>query len=89
MIGDYSSIQKVETTVGGAKYKVEVLSNYWNLEYIMTTKLLNQQQAWWSEFLSHFNFEIACYLEKWRVKPDALTRRWRDVPEEWDKRLTQ
>jgi hypothetical protein len=35
---------------------IQVLSDHKNLEYFMSTKLLNRRQARWSQFLSHFNF---------------------------------
>jgi hypothetical protein len=37
---------------------IKVLSDYKNLEYFTTTKLLNRRQARWSQFLSQFNFQI-------------------------------
>ena len=33
-------------------YPIRVLSDYKNLEYFISTKLLSQRQACWSEFLS-------------------------------------
>ena len=42
----------------GLRNPIQVLSNHKNLEYFMSTKLLNRQQARWSEFLSHFDFRI-------------------------------
>jgi hypothetical protein len=37
---------------------IRVLSDHNNLQYFMTTKLLNQREARWSQFLSQFNFKI-------------------------------
>ena len=37
-------------------HPIQVLSDHRNLEYFMSTKLLNRRQARWSEFLSRFNF---------------------------------
>ena len=37
---------------------IEVLSDHKNLEYFMTSKLLNCRQARWAEFLSRLNFKI-------------------------------
>lgn len=48
----------------------------------MTTKLLNQRQARWSEFLSWLNFQIVYRPEKQGRKPDALIKRSQDLPEE-------
>ena len=70
-----------------AKGIIEVLCDYKNLEYFMTTKILNRRQARWSEFLSRFNFKINFRTGKAGGKPDALTRRSGDLPKEGDKRL--
>ena len=59
----------------GSPHPVEVLSDHKNLEYFMSTKLLNRRQARWSEFLSRFDFKITYRLGKQSTKPDALTRR--------------
>jgi hypothetical protein len=53
----------------------------------MTTKKLNRRQARWSEFLSRFNFNIVYRPGKQGVKPDSLTRRSEDIPQEGDERL--
>jgi hypothetical protein len=67
---------------------IQVLSDHRNLEYFMSTKLLNRRQARWSEFLSRFNFKIVYRPGKSGGKPDALTRRSGDLPKEGDERLT-
>ena len=36
----------------GAAYPLKLIADHKNLEYIITKKLLNRQQAWWSEFLT-------------------------------------
>jgi hypothetical protein len=46
----------------------------------MMTKLLNQHQAQWSQFLSQFNFKIVCYPGTTSGKLDALTHRSGDLP---------
>lgn len=46
-----SHLQSIDTPI-------KVLSDHRNLEYFMTTKLLNRRQARWSEFHSRFNLEI-------------------------------
>ena len=42
----------------GALFPIQVLSDHKNLEYFMSTKLLNRRQTRWAEFLSRFNFKI-------------------------------
>src|SRR5690606_26027912 len=68
-------------------FPIQVLTDHKNLEYFMTTKLLNRRQARWSEFLSRFDFKITYRPGKAGGKPDALTRRSGDLPREGDERL--
>ena len=69
-------------------HPIQVLSDHKNLEYFMSTKLLNRRQAQWYEFLLRFNFKIVYRPGKAGGKPDALTRRSGDLPlEEGDERL--
>jgi hypothetical protein len=42
----------------GAAYPLQLINDHKNLEYIMTKKLLNCRQAWWSEYLTRFDYEI-------------------------------
>jgi len=74
----------------GPVHPIQVLSDHKNLEYFMSTKLLNRRQARWSEFLSRFDFKIVYRPGKAGAKPDALTRRPGDLPqEEGDERITE
>jgi hypothetical protein len=73
----------------GAKHPIQVLTDHRNLEYFMTTKLLNRCQARWSEFLSRFNFKITFRPGKAGAKPDALTRRPGDLPGPNDERIIE
>ena len=60
---------------------IKILTDHKNLEYFMTTKQLNRRQARWAEFLSEFNFRITYRPGKQGTKPDSLTRRSGDLPE--------
>lgn len=71
----------------GTSSPVQVITDHRNLEYFTTTKMLNRRQARWAEFLSRFNFRITYRPGKQGAKPDALTRRSEDMPEEGDERL--
>jgi len=71
----------------GSHHPIQVLSDHKNLEYFMSSKLLNRRQARWSEFLSCFDFRIVYRPGKASGKPDALTRRSGDLPKEGDERL--
>jgi hypothetical protein len=73
----------------GALHLIQVLSNHKNLEYFMSTKLLNCYQTCWAKYLSHFNFKIVYYPGKASGKPDALTHRSGDLPEGGDKCLIE
>ena len=33
-------------------YSINIVTDYENLEYFSTTKVLTQRQAWWSKYLS-------------------------------------
>jgi hypothetical protein len=57
------------------------------LEYFITTKLLNRRQARWSEFLFRFNFKIIYRSGKQEAKPDALTKRSKDLLKKGNERL--
>ena len=71
----------------GALFPIQVLSDHKNLEYFMSTKLLNRRQTRWAKFLSRFNFKIQYHPGNAGGKPNALTRRLGDLPEEGDERL--
>jgi hypothetical protein len=68
-------------------FSIKVITDYRNLKYFITIKLLNRRQAKLSEFLSGFNFKIIYRPGKQGAKPDALTRRSEDLPKEGDERL--
>jgi len=71
----------------GSHHPIQVLSDHKNLEYFMSTKLLNRRQVRWSEFRSRFDFRIFYRPGKTGGKPDALPGRSGDVPKEGDERL--
>jgi hypothetical protein len=73
----------------GASHTIKVLSDHKNLEYFMTTKLLNHRQTRWAEYLSRFNFKIVYRPSKAGAKPDSLTRRSGDLPQGGDDRLIE
>jgi len=50
-----------------------VFTDHKNLEYVNTTKLLNQRQARWAEILSQFNFKIIYLPGEKNGKTDALS----------------
>ena len=66
---------------------MDVLSDYRDLEYFMSSKKLSQRQARWAEYLSRFNFLLRYRPGHKGEKPDALTRRSGDLPKEGDEIL--
>jgi len=72
----------------GAAYPLQLITDYENLEYFITKKLLNRRQARWSEFSILFDYEIIYRPGKANGKVDALTRRSGDFPEGGDERLS-
>ena len=68
----------------GAQHKITVYCDHKNLEYFMTTRVLNRRQARWSMFLSDFDFEITYRPGTAQGKPDALSRRREFEPKEGD-----
>jgi hypothetical protein len=73
----------------GAKHPIKVLTDYRNLEYFMTTKLLNRRQTRWSEYLSCFNFKIMFRPGRAGAKPDTLTRQPGDLPGPNDEQIIE
>ena len=65
----------------GAQEPLEIFTDHKNLEYFTTTKVLNQRQVRWSEFLSQFNFHIVYRPGSRAVCPDALSRKSEDRPD--------
>ena len=60
----------------GPAYPINIVTDYKNLEYFSTTKVLTWRQARWSEYLSQFNFIIRFHPGCLGTKLDALTRWW-------------
>jgi hypothetical protein len=67
--------------LAGTKDVVKVLSDHQALQTFMESKRLNRCQAQWAEFLAEFNFRIKYRPGKQGTKPDALTRRPGDLPD--------
>jgi len=58
----------------GPAYPIDVVTDYKNLEYFSTTKVLTWRQVQWSEYLSQFNLVIRFCPGHLGTKLDALTR---------------
>ena len=58
----------------GTEHKFEIWMDHKNLEYIQTLKKLNQRQASWSLYLSHFDFTLHHRLGHSMGKTDVLSQ---------------
>ena len=58
----------------GPAYPIDIVTDYKNLEYFSTTKVLTWRQAQWSEYLSQFNLVIRFCPGHLGTKLDAFTR---------------
>ena len=65
-----------------SQFTITVLTDHKNLEYFMTTKMLNRRQARWAELLSRFDFKMTFRPRKSEGKPNSLTCRSGDLSEE-------
>ena len=59
----------------GAKHETIVYSDYQNLQYFISTKVLNRRQVRWYEELSSYNFKIHYRKGSENARADALSRR--------------
>ena len=57
-----------------AKYQIIIKSDHKNLQYFMTMKKLNEQEAWWAEILTEYNFVIQHCKEKNNSWTNILSR---------------
>ncbi|MBW0479127.1 hypothetical protein O181_018842 [Austropuccinia psidii MF-1] len=60
---------------------LEVLTNYFSLQYFMSSKILTHRQARWAEFLSEFHFSITYHPGHLATLPDALSHQDDIYPE--------
>jgi hypothetical protein len=58
----------------GSLYMVQVFTDYKNLEYFMTTKVLNRRQAYWAQELASMDLKIFYRKGTSNGKPDVLSR---------------
>ena len=78
------SLEEWRPELQGCASEFEILTDHKNLEYFTSTKVLNQRQVRWSEFLSQYNFRIIYRPGSKAVRPDALSRRSQDTPQKSD-----
>jgi hypothetical protein len=76
------SFQEWRYLLEGASHPVTVYIDNNNLEYFMTTRVLNRHQARWNMSLSQFNFVITYWPGKQQGLSDALSRQSYLAPKE-------
>jgi hypothetical protein len=65
----------------GSLHTVQVFTDHKNLEYFMTTTVLNRRQVCWAQELASMDFKIFYRKGTSNSKPDALSRRLEYHPE--------
>lgn len=70
----------------GSPYPISVISDHKNLEYFMTSQVLNRRQVRWAMFLSNFNFHLVWSPGKANVA-DAPSCRPDFIPQKGDDHL--
>ena len=75
MLAIITAFKEWRAYLEGAQYQITVLTDHKNLEYFLTTKVLNRRQARWAEILGNYNFVIKYVSGKSNVKSDALSHR--------------
>ena len=58
LLGVVESFRDMRAWLHSSDTPVHVISDHKNLEYFMTSRILNRRQARWSLFLSEFNFRL-------------------------------
>lgn len=56
------------------------MTGHKNLNHFMTSQKIALRQLSWSQILSQFNFKIKFRADKKAERPDALSRRFLDIP---------
>jgi hypothetical protein len=74
------SLEQLRPECKGSAHLIKILTDHKNLEYFMTSNLLNWRQTRWSKFLSRFKFKLVYRPGIQGQKPDALTRMPGDIP---------
>ena len=73
----------------GATHQVTVYTDHKNLEYFMSTRVLNRRQARWNISLSRFDFGIVHRPGKQQGLLDALSKRSNLIPKEGEAAYNQ
>ena len=74
MMGIMHAVEAWRHYLEGCKHKIEIWTDHHNLEYFMSVKKLNRQQARWALYLSHFDFHLEHKAGSLMAKANALSR---------------
>ena len=74
MVVVISAFKEWRRYLQGATYPISVFTNHKNLEYFKTTKILNHNQACWTQELAGYNCKIFYWPGSANGKLDALSR---------------
>ena len=77
------SFRDMQAWLVGSPHPISVISDHKNLEYFMSSCVLNHRQAHWSMFLSEFNFKLD-YAPGKKNPADAPSRRSDFIPQQGD-----
>src|SRR5436309_4781123 len=75
MLAIVECLKQWRVYLSGAAIQTRVFTNYKNLEYFTTMKVLNKRQAQWAEELAEYNFVIIYYTGALNTKADLLSYR--------------
>ncbi len=82
MLAIVCSFKEWRRYLEGAAHQINIFTDHKNLEYFMTTKILNRRQARWAQELAAYDFKIVYRKGTSNGKADALSRRPEYRPEE-------
>jgi hypothetical protein len=80
MLAILSSFKEWRKYLEGTEHSILVFSDYKNLKYLLTTKLLNCGQARWDKELARHDFKIVYRPRNFNGKLDVLSRRLEYCP---------
>jgi predicted aspartyl protease len=83
-----SSIGAWDSELRSLESSFTILTDHKNLEYFRSTRRLTERQVRWSETLARHHFTLRYRPGSLSLRPDALSRREQDVPQEADPRYT-
>ena len=75
MLAIIKALEQWRAYLQEAKHQTIIKSDHKNLQYFMTTKKLNEWQAWWAEILAEYDFVIQYYKRKNNSWTDILSKR--------------